>query len=368
MGVMTFWIAAAVLLGLTCLALLAALGGARDSEAAAVAPAHDRRFYEAQIAEIERQRTLGLMGETEAAAARTEAARRLLAAAETVAPAPAGSSAAFRRRFAAVAVLVGMPAIALPVYIARGAPDLPGFALATREKPRPTPGGQVDVASAVQQIEAHLQRNPDDGRGHEVIAPVYLRMGRHEDAVRSYAAALRVLGPSADRHASLGEAHVFAGNGVVTADAKAAFRAALALDPTHVKARFFSALAAEQDGDRPRAVELLEGLQRDLPDGELKTEIANQLAALGAVPKGGEAVASLPQDERMQAIRSMVEGLAQRLATTGGAASDWARLIRALNVLGEKQRADAILAEARQKFAANPDELKQIEEAARATQ
>ncbi len=62
----------------------------------------------------------------------------------------------------------------------------------------------------------------------------------------------------------------------------------------------------------------------------------------------------------------MVEGLAQRLATSGGSAEEWARLIRALTVLKENDRAQTILAEARQRFAAEPEALKRIEEAGRA--
>lgn len=357
---MMFWIAAAGLTGLTCLALLAALGRPRADSGED--HSHDRRFYEAQIAEIARQKGLGLMGEAEADAARTEAARRLLAANEAVlAPAAEGQG----RRIAAVAVMAIIPLVALPTYIARGAPDMPGFALASREKPAPAPGAQVDLAAAIQQIESHLQKNPDDGRGHEVIAPVYLRTGRVADAVRAYQTALRLLGPTAERHASLGEAMVFAAEGVVTAEAKAAFRAALEIDRSHVKSRFFIALSAEQDGDREKAVELLQSLSADLPDGELKNEIGRQLATRGVVPKGGETIAALPQAEQQRAIRTMVEGLAQRLAANGGPAADWARLIRALTVLGERERAGAILAEARQKFATSPVELKEIEDAVR---
>jgi cytochrome c-type biogenesis protein CcmH len=352
---MTFWIIAAGLTGLTCMALLAALGGASLAETG-----HDRRFFEAQIAEIERQKALGFMGEAEAEAARTEAARRLLATTEATAAEPDRGGG---RKMAALAVLIATPAIALPVYLSRGAPDAPGFPLAGRAREAPTQAGQINVPDAIQQIEAHLQKNPDDGRGHEVIAPIYLRMGRAADAARSFGAALRLLGPSAERHASLGEALVFQAEGVVTAEAKSAFEAALALDAGHAKARFFSALAAEQDGDRTRAVDLLTSLRNDLPDGPFKTEIGNQLAALTGAPKGGEVIAALPRVEQMQAVRSMVEGLAQRLAATGGSAGEWARLIRALNVLGERERAGAILAEARQKFAANPADLQQIEDA-----
>jgi cytochrome c-type biogenesis protein CcmH len=353
---MTFWIAAAGLTGLTCLALLAALG--RKGVATAD---HDRMFYEAQIGEIERQLSLKLIGDAEAEAARTEAARRLLA----VTPGAVNDIAhpGRMRNFASGAVLVLIPAITLPVYLARGVPDMPSFPLASRQPEKPAAPQDVNVVAALQQIETHLAKNPDDGRGHEVVGPVYLRLGRHADAARAFAAALRLLGPTADRHANLGEALVFGGNGIVTAESRAAFEAASALDAGHIKSRFFLALAAQQEGDKTKAAALLSALRSDLPDGDLKLEIGKQLAELGALPKGGEVIAALPAEDQMAAIRSMVEGLAQRLASTGGSAEEWARLIRALTVLKETERARMILTEARQKFAAQPDDLRRIEDA-----
>jgi cytochrome c-type biogenesis protein CcmH len=353
---MTFWITAAALTGLTCLALLSALG-----RTVAADEGHDKAFYAAQLREIERQLALKLIGEAEAEAARTEAARRLLAASREAAAEI--SDPATMRNFAALAMLVLIPAIALPVYLTRGAPDMPSFPLASREPEKPANPQNLDIAAAILQIETHLTQNPDDGRGHEVVAPIYLRLGRHDDAVRSFAATLRLLGPTADRHANLGEALAFQGNGVVTAEARAAFDAALALDAKHVKARFFLALAAQQDGDKPKAVGLLTVLHDDLPDSPLKAEIGKQLGELGAMPQGGEAIAALPGNEQVAAIRSMVEGLAARLASSGGTAEEWARLIRALTVLKERGRAQLILAEARQKFANQPEDLRRIEEA-----
>jgi len=49
-------------------------------------------------------------------------------------------------------------------------------------------------------------------------------------------------------------------------------------------------------------------------------------------------------------IKGMVNSLETRLATQGGAAEDWARLIRALTVLEQNDRARAILDEARGVF------------------
>jgi cytochrome c-type biogenesis protein CcmH len=357
---MTFWIIAAGLTGLTCLALLGTLGHRADAKAD-----HDRDFYQAQIAEIDRQQGLNLIGAREAESAKVEAARRLLQVASH-GPVVADIGTQVAKRIGAVAVLALVPLIALPLYGVRGMPDMPSFPLAQRKADPDLAAKSIDVGSALTQIEAHLAKNPADGRGFEVVAPIYLRLGRHADAINAYGQALRLLGATADRHAGLGEARVFAQGGTVSTEAFADFTAAVTLDPKNVKARFFLALAADQGGDKLGAVALLTQLRDDLPEGALKSEIEAQLRTMADVPIGGAAIAALPQGEQMAAIRSMVEGLASRLATTGGSAQDWGRLIRALHVLGEKDRAAMILAEARQKFAAEPAQLRQLEDAAKA--
>ena len=124
-----------------------------------------------------------------------------------------------------IAALVALPLGAAGLYLALGSPALPG---------QPLGGARVQdqsIESLVAQVEAHLRANPDDGRGWEVIAPVYLRLGRFDDAVQGAAqraCACAARPPSGE--ADLGEALVAAANGVVTAEAKAAFERAVALD------------------------------------------------------------------------------------------------------------------------------------------
>jgi cytochrome c-type biogenesis protein CcmH len=62
------------------------------------------------------------------------------------------------------------------------------------------------------------------------------------------------------------------------------------------------------------------------------------------VPPGGEAIASLPTDERARAIRTMVEGLASRLEAQPDDLDGWRRLARAWRVLGESEKALAAYA------------------------
>ena len=69
-------------------------------------------------------------------------------------------------------------------------------------------------------------------------------------------------------------------------------------------------------------------------------------------------------EDRQEMIRSMVEGLAERLATEGGPPAEWGRLIGALAVLNETERARAVLAEARAAFDGDPEAVAEINAAA----
>ena len=71
-----------------------------------------------------------------------------------------------------------------------------------------------------------------------------------------------------------------------------------------------------------------------------------------------------PADQQAM-IAGMVDGLAARLAAEGGPPEDWARLIRSLGVLGRKDEAQAILAEARETHAGDAAGLAAIEAAGR---
>jgi len=211
----------------------------------------DVEVYRDQLDEIERDRAAGLIADKEAAAAQVEVSRRLIAAADAQTPAgvPA-ASAAWRRRMVAIAALVALPFGVGGFYLALGSPTLPDQPLAPRLA---AARGTQSVDGLIAQVETHLERNPDDGRGWEVIAPIYARLGRFEDAVKARRNALRLNGETAEREAALGEAMVFAANGVVTTEAKATFEKAVALDAGEVQARYFLGLAAEQDGNRAQA-------------------------------------------------------------------------------------------------------------------
>src|SRR5215472_1018309 len=116
-----------------------------------------------------------------------------------------------------------LPAARLPrygdaaLYLALGSPSLPDQPLA----PRLAASREgLSLDTMVARVEEHLSRHPDDGRGWEIIAPVYLRLGRFDEAVKARRKVLSLNGASPERESALGEALVFAANGLVTAEAK----------------------------------------------------------------------------------------------------------------------------------------------------
>lgn len=346
---MSDWILFAFMTGLAVMAVLWPLSRTRAARDLTSSEG-ERAFYEDQLLEIDRDHARGLFTAQEAASAKAEAARRLIrSTAINVAPVKTLDEPALRRRRAASALaLSSVPLLALAIYGAYGSPGLPGQPLAARM------AETVDVASinmdeAIVRIEAHLAQNPTDGRGWEILAPVYMRQGRFEDAAAAYRSALQHLGEEPARLANYGEAIVNAQQGMVPAMAREAFEAALAKDDANPKARFFLAQAAEQDGDIPSALSqyqwLAEGSPPDAPwMGIVRQRIAILSGAAGDVD-GANALTSAGIDG--DAIIGMVSRLEDRLRTEGGSAEEWGRLVRSLAVLGQRERAVAALDEAR---------------------
>jgi cytochrome c-type biogenesis protein CcmH len=367
------WLVFALLTLAAALSVLVPLARARTLAAeTASRQALDVAFYESELAAIARDEARGLIGAAEAQAARAEAARRLISA-----PATPGEPPASRvvRAGAALLALLIVFGVGLGVYLRIGAPHLPDQPLLAR---RTAPLEQMDTMAAIARVEAHLAANPDDGRGHEVLAPIYMQIGRYEQAANAFAQASRLLGATPQRAAAEAEAHMMAAQGRMVPQARAAIARALALDPSMPQARFYEGLAAEEDGDKARAADLWSRLLADAPPGApWATTVRAKLEGLGATPpappapragpagEAAAAIASLPPAERMAAVRGMVDGLATRLAADGRDLEGWLRLLRSYVTLGERAKAVEALADARRAMSDDPAGRERLAAAAR---
>lgn len=379
---MTLWFAFALMTAAAIFTVLWPLG-----RRSAGVGGSNLAVYRDQLDEIARDLAQGRIGAAEAEAAKIEVSRRLIAAAdaERVEKSQAAAPSVWRRRATALTALVLLPLGATALYLVLGSPQMPGEPLAARLQ---AAHQDRSIQSLVSQVEAHLERNPNDARGYEVVAPVYLRLGRFDDAVRARRKLLALAGETAERQANLGEALAAASNGVITVEAKAAFERSLALDPNDLKAKFFTGLAAEQDGDRHKAAAIWTGMLKDAPaDAPWVPMVSAALTRVGGTPpKVAEEAAGAPassatapnpgapgpsaadiaaaqgmnEKDRGEMIRGMVARLADKLKEDGSDLAGWQRLLRAYMVLGERDKAQAAAGDAKKALASDPDKLRQI--------
>jgi cytochrome c-type biogenesis protein CcmH len=155
---------------------------------------------------------------------------------------------------------------------------------------------------------------------------------------------------------------------VVTDKARQSFAKAAAEQPGLPQARFYLALAAEQDGKTAEAIKAYESLAADAPpDAPWAGAVKARLASLTGEPPP-QSVARAPglgSDKQKVMIEGMVSRLANRLASSGGNVDEWSRLIRAYTVLHEADKAKAALANARKALAPDPNAVAGLDALAR---
>jgi cytochrome c-type biogenesis protein CcmH len=270
------------------------------------------------------------------------------------------------RRVAAVVALLGVPLAAVALYLPLGSPQLGDFPLAARAR---APDAAQPLDNLVAQVEAHLEKNPTDGRGWSVLAPVLAQMGRFDDAVRAYRSAIAYGGDSGERRADLGEAMMAAAGGVVTGEAKAEFERAVALNADEIKASYFLGVAAEQDGRNDVAASIWKAMLAKAPaDAPWRPLLQAALSRVGGVAAPAlsddtmAAAKDMNEADRGAMIRGMVERLAVRLKQNGDDVEGWLRLVRAYMVMGDQDKAKSALTDARQAVANDAERLRQLNE------
>ncbi len=295
---MMIWL---IFAGMTAAVVAALLVPFMCKSAAAQSPDSDfdRAIYRDQLQELDRDAARGLIGETEAQAARNEISRRLLQV-----PRPEAPSAG--NRYALFAVLL-VPLIALPIYTKFGSPLLPDVPLQERLE------GAIanqDFEALVATVEAHLAEAPNDVEGWKVLAPAYKRERRWSDAADAYANVLRLAPPTADAIADYGEMLVFANEGMVTDEAEGAFVEALKLEATNERAKYYYDMALKQEGKAPA--------------------LSDEQIAAGQ---------DMSTQDQTAMITGMIDGLEQKLGKDSRDLEGWKRLIRARRISNEIDKA-----------------------------
>jgi cytochrome c-type biogenesis protein CcmH len=319
--------------------------------------AFDRAVYRDQLGEIARDLARGTLDADQAAAARLEIERRLLATDE---PDEAATTREPVHRLTAIALAGMVAAGAVTLYLALGSPALRDQPLAARRDGAPAEHAPGDLAASVDALAARLKESPGDARGWLLLARSQASLQRWQDSAASYQRAM-ALTDSPEASAGFGEMLVMAADGLVTPAARSAFAAALARDPGNPPARFYLALGAAQDGKASEAIaawaKLADEAPPDAPWLPLVRQRMEETAraagitlppSAGAAPSAADikALQAMSPAERQAMIRGMVERLAARLEANPDDEEGWQRLARAYAVLGETEKAAAAAARA----------------------
>lgn len=147
--------------------------------------------------------------------------------------------------------------------------------------------GLPSVEEMIQRLAARMEKRPDDRAGWRTLGWSYLNVGRFAEAADTYAKAIALDPGTVELRTARVEAMIQAANGTVTANARDAIEETLRIDPQNTRARFFRAMAKEQQGERAAALADWVGLVKEVkPDEpwlpELKSRISKLESSLGA--------------------------------------------------------------------------------------
>lgn len=349
-GIMMFWILAALMTAAVAIVLLVPL--ARRPKDEATEQDFDVEVYRDQLREIDRDVESNLISSDEAEFARAEVSRRLIKVSKQAerASAPARRASWVGR----AAVIILLPTIAIAGYLSFGNPGMPSQPFAGRQdttrvaQSDPEAPGAQNIEALVTQAENHLASNPDDGKGWDVVAPIYMRLGRLSQAETAYSNAIRLLGSTAIRQAGLGQALFAQAGGIVTAEARMAFEAVLKFEPQNPFASYFMALALAQEGKKDEALAAFTAIAENSPsDAPWMPPVRQQILALtGPDSAQVEAAMDMSAEDRQEMIAGMVAGLDARLQEDPNDIEGWLRLIRSYIVLGKADEALRALGQA----------------------
>ena len=371
----------------------------------------DLGIYRDQLSELDRDLARGVMDAEEAERARTEIARRLLAADK------AARRAADEAPPMANWIVAGLSAVVIVggglfAYDKLGVPGYPDIPLAQRmefseqmrdsrisqdeaearvaarrlaetgsvEPPTP-PGLPEDYVNMVAELREIVPTRPEDLQGWELLALHEGRLGRFAAAARAQERVIELKGDdatAADRVA-LVDRLVAAAEGFVSPEVDRIVAQILEEDRDNVAAQYYTGLLYAQTDSPELAFSLWRGIVEQASAGDLHAELARRQIEDVAFRAGIDytlpdlrgpsaediaAAQDMAPEDRQQMIRGMVDSLSNRLATEGGSAEEWAQLITALGVLGDTDQAQAIWLEGREIFATDPRSAEILREAA----
>ena len=277
-----FWLVA-LLFGLITV-LAAAFWTLRRGTLPSSGADQDVAVYKDQLAEVDRDLARGTLSAEEAETARTEVARRLLAADARAQSSDATDDPA-KGRLVAFGSLAAALILGFALYAIMGAAGSPDQGLQARiakaqqeMNNRPsqamaesaaasqmpnltenTPQGDLDLVARLREVVA---KNPTDETGLRLLVDSEARLGRFTAAREAQEKLMGLLGDKAQPsdHTDLAEIMILAANGYVSPEAREALTISIRQNPRDGRTRYYSGLAMAQAGRPDVAFRFWNGL------------------------------------------------------------------------------------------------------------
>ena len=379
-----FWGMAVALIGLTAALLLWPLS--RRNARVDSGMRSDLAIYGDQLAELERERATGRIGEEEARAAKVEIERRILALEER---GHFGGSAPVRSNATIPVLLITgflAPAVGAWLYLDLGSPERGDVPFAARQPAgdvASSPGGG-EAGDMGARAEALAERLGRDGGSFEdwwLLGQSFVFLERFSDAAQAYGKALE-LAPDDPRVLGVyAETLVRAASGRVTPRAEMSFRRILELEPGDPRARYYVGLSAAQNERFDAALTRWQELYRDSPaDAPWLSAVRQGLVDMASV-LGLDPANVVPDPRPVEVARAEqlprpartdppggpsaepvadIDGLRARLEASPKDYQGWLSLARAEAARGATDAARAAITRVRELFPGAPFVQQQI--------
>jgi cytochrome c-type biogenesis protein CcmH len=335
-GTTSFAIGAAILVVIALLFLLWPFRRHSSAKADLSRQQLNSAIYRDQFAELERDRTEGILSQADYDQARAELQRRLLEDSQVGSEAQAATATPSR----VIPVVLGLvlPLGAILLYLVLGNPAALNPAAAS--SPHGQQLSQQDIEGMVAGFAAKLEKEPENYQGWAMLARSYKSMGRFPDAIRAYERTGPMLETSADLLVDYADT-MAAANGF---DKKvmATIERALKLDAQQPQALWLRGTAAFEAKQYARAIADWETLLKLFPaDSEEANVIGGNIAearqlgglkstppaAANAIVKGRVELASalagkLPADAVLMVVARPNDGSRMPVAVVRASAAD----------------------------------------------
>ena len=231
-------------------------------------------------------------------------------------------------------------------------------------------------------LRAAVESNPNDITGLEFLVNWEAHFGFFQNAYKSKAKVLDLKGEEAGSvdWYEFAELLILAADNYVSIEAEVALRKALGLDSKNPQARFYIGLQHQQLGRPDITFNMWRQLLEEGPESASYISLIRAvimdlafisgvnytpLVAKGPTREDYKGVSELSAEDQKIMINEMVSGLAEKLASQGGPATDWVKLIIAYSVQGQPETSRKIWNEAKALFSNSIEDLNKLNKAAK---